>query len=355
MTVGTESYITVKDKTTILNQTFIAKSRASSRPRFLSLKKRTDSTLADILFNEYRVKKILQDLNINKASANTSLSHPDCHPEALVYADDTMLYRTEKDPALTCPAIEEDLQIAAKWADIWGMRFNASKAVAMYISRTTATPPPITFAGATLECSHEHRHLGFILDSAIGLHAHVNALTRKGATEVFLLRRLSYQVKDRDLLLKIYKMYVRPHLEYASPAWAALTVTQTGLLESLQCRAMRIILALPRIHHITSLRHRRSLALACSMFKLNSNRLPRKLSKYKPIPHTNPYNTRNCVLRAPYVPYPCLRLLDRFPFLFDLKILNFISHTFHSLPDISSFKSSLRESSYYMPLAQIYC
>ncbi|ELU09506.1 hypothetical protein CAPTEDRAFT_200378 [Capitella teleta] len=182
MTVGTESYITAKDKATILNQTFIAKSRASSRPQFPSLKKRTDSTLADILFNEYRVKKILQDLNINKAS------------------DDTMLYRTGKDPALTCPAIEEDLRITAKWADNWG--FNASKTMAMYISRTTATPPPITFAGATLEYSHEHRHLGFILDSALSLHAHVNALTRKG---VFLLRRLSYKVKNRDLLLKIYK------------------------------------------------------------------------------------------------------------------------------------------------------
>ncbi|ELU03951.1 hypothetical protein CAPTEDRAFT_197206 [Capitella teleta] len=206
MTVGTKSYITSKDKATILNQTFIAKSRASSRPRFPSLKKRTDSTLADILFNEYRVKKILQDLNINKASANTSLSHPNCHPEALVYADDTMLYRTGKDPALICPAIEEDLRIAGKWADIRSMRFNASKTVAMYISRTTATPPPITFAGATLEYSHEHRHLGFILDSAVSFHAHLNALTRKGATEVFLLRRLSYKVKDRDLLLKIYKM-----------------------------------------------------------------------------------------------------------------------------------------------------
>ncbi|ELU02239.1 hypothetical protein CAPTEDRAFT_213776 [Capitella teleta] len=267
-----------------------------------------------------------------------------------------------KDPALICPAIEEELRITAKWADNWG--FNASKTVATYTSRTTATPPPITFAGVTLEYNHEHSHLGFILDSALSLHAHVNALTRKGATEVFLLRRLSYKVKNRDLLLKIYKMYVRPHLEYASPAWAALTVTQTGLLESLQRRAMRIILALPRIHHITdadyaalnitSSRHRLNFALACFMFKLNSNRLPRKLSKYKPIPHTNPYNTRNCVLRAPYVPYPCLRLLDRSPFLFGLKILNFISHTFLSLPDISSFKSSLRESSYYMPLAQIY-
>ncbi|ELT98225.1 hypothetical protein CAPTEDRAFT_185083 [Capitella teleta] len=135
-------------------------------------------------------------------SANTSLSNPDCHPEVLVYVDDTMLYRTGKVPALICPAIEEDLLIEAKWAEIWGMCLNASKTVAMFISRTTTTPPRITLAAG--QYSHEHRHQGFILDSALSLHVHVNALTRKGAT-VFLLRRLSYKVRNRDLLLKIYK------------------------------------------------------------------------------------------------------------------------------------------------------
>ncbi|ELT87227.1 hypothetical protein CAPTEDRAFT_221903 [Capitella teleta] len=65
MTVGTESYTTAKDKAAVLNQSFIA----PSRPRFLSLDKRTDSTLAYILFSEYRVKKIMQNLNVNKASA----------------------------------------------------------------------------------------------------------------------------------------------------------------------------------------------------------------------------------------------------------------------------------------------
>ncbi|ELU12266.1 hypothetical protein CAPTEDRAFT_199807 [Capitella teleta] len=106
-------------------------------------------------------------------------------------------------------------------------------------------------------------------------------------------------------------MYMRPHLEYASLAWAVLTATQTGLLESLQHRAMWIILTLPHTHHITdadyaalnitSLGHRRNFVIACYMFKLYSNRLLCKLSKYKPVPHTNPYNMRNCVLCASYV------------------------------------------------------
>ncbi|ELU13599.1 hypothetical protein CAPTEDRAFT_185542 [Capitella teleta] len=304
MTVGTESYNTAKDKATIYNQTFIAKSQASSRPRFPSLKKRTDSTLADILFNEYRVKKILQDLNINNASGLDGIQPSIlkiCSDSLYVLLailftkNDTMLYCTGKDQAFICPAIEENLRIAVKRADIWGMHFNASKTVAMYISRTTAAPPPITFAGATLEYNQEHLHLGFILDSAVSLHAHVNALTRKGATEVFLLRRLSYNVRNRDLLLKIYKMYVRSHLEYASPAWAAITVTQTGLLGSLQRRAMRIILALPQNHHITdadyaafnitSLRHRRNFALACFMFKLKKTIVCRALQSS---PNINP-------------------------------------------------------------------
>ncbi|ELU08209.1 hypothetical protein CAPTEDRAFT_197526 [Capitella teleta] len=148
----------------------------------------------------------------------------------------------------------------------------------MFISRTTTTPPSITFADSTLEYSHEHRHLGFVLDSALSLHAHVNAMTLKRATKMFLFRRLSYKVRNRDLLLKIYKVYVRLHLEYASPAWAALTATQTGLLESLERSGMRIIHTFPRNQHITninypavnvtSLGHHRNFALACFMFKL---------------------------------------------------------------------------------------
>ncbi|ELU03223.1 hypothetical protein CAPTEDRAFT_211161 [Capitella teleta] len=159
-------------------------------------------------------------------SASTSLSHPDCHPEALVYADVTTLYSTGKDPALICTAINEDLLIAAKWADMHALlcKQNSNMFISPF-SRTTITPPPITFAGSTLKLSHEHRRLGFIPDSALRIHAHVNELTRKGATEVFLLQWLSFKVRHRDLPLKIYKMFVRPHLEYASPAWAVLTAT----------------------------------------------------------------------------------------------------------------------------------
>ncbi|ELT97034.1 hypothetical protein CAPTEDRAFT_215677 [Capitella teleta] len=154
-------------------------------------------------------------------SANTSLSHLDCHPEALVYADDTMLYRTGKDPAHICPAIEEDLRIAAKWADIWGMRFNASKTVAMYIYQTTATPPPITFAGATLEYSHEHRHFGFILDSALSFHDHKSVSCLLGVLhrgDSFLVVRGQDSLLDQFSIIpeKFIETSLSPHVGVGS-------------------------------------------------------------------------------------------------------------------------------------------
>ena len=297
-------------------------------------------------------------------SSNSSLTHPDCHPEALVYADDTMLFRIGNDPAIICASIEEDLRIAAKWAETWGMSFNAQKTVAMFFSRVHHDPPQISFAGEALAYSANHRHLGFTLDSALTFHPHVNAIARKAASEIFLLRRLSYVVTNQDLLLKVYKMYIRPHFEYACPAWAAMTRTQSESLEKLQRRAMCVILGLPRTHHIsapdyavlniTSLHHRRNFALSCFSYKLLNSLLPRKLLKYKPIPHVNTYNIRHRTLYAPYVTHRTLRLFDRSPFLFGIKILNSIPENFHSLSDISLFKTSLRDSPQYFNLDTIY-
>jgi hypothetical protein len=212
------------------------------------------------------------------------------------------------------------------------MKFNASKTVAMFLCRTIGNPPLITFSEVTLNYSSVHRHLGFILDSKLNFHPHINAITRKCATQIFLLRRLSFKVRNRDLLLKVYNMYVRPHFEYASPAWAALTITQADSLERLQRRAMRIILNRPPLHHIeaadyallniTTLTHQRNFGLACYMYKLINDRLPQKLMKYKLVPYVNPYSRRTHTLLAPYVHHPTPRFLDRSPLLFGLKIMS---------------------------------
>ena len=132
------------------------------------------------------------------------------------------------------------------------------KTQAMFFSCSRSVPTEkLHFCGADLPFVQSHKHLGFILSSNLTANAHVDFI-RKIASQIFLLRQLRIKTTDQDILCGIYRSYIRPHFEYASPAWSALPGYLSEKLESLQRRAIRIILGHPyrqqvELHHYQSL------------------------------------------------------------------------------------------------------
>ena len=59
----------------------------------------------------------------------------------------------------------------------------------------------------------EHKHLGMILDSKLSFQSHVREAIIKARKGIGIIRFLSKYV-SRDVLDQIYKLYVRPHLDY---------------------------------------------------------------------------------------------------------------------------------------------
>ena len=59
----------------------------------------------------------------------------------------------------------------------------------------------------------EHKHLGMILDSKLSFKSHVSEAISKARRGIGLIRHLSQYV-SRDVLDQMYKLYVRPHLDY---------------------------------------------------------------------------------------------------------------------------------------------
>ena len=47
--------------------------------------------------------------------------------------------------------------------------------------------------------------------------------------------------RDKFTFTKLYKVYVRPHLQYCSSVWSPYTVADKEVLESVQRRAIRMI------------------------------------------------------------------------------------------------------------------
>ena len=73
--------------------------------------------------------------------------------------------------------------------------------------------PPIYFNNTEVKKVNDHKHLGLILDSKLSFTKHINekiAIARRG---IGIIRHLApyLPLKSRD---QIYKMHVRPHLDY---------------------------------------------------------------------------------------------------------------------------------------------
>jgi len=60
-------------------------------------------------------------------------------------------------------------------------------------------------------------------------------------------RTISY--KDADLLARIYKSLVRPHLEYCASAWSPSYIKESNLLERVQHRFTRMVPKLKKLSY----------------------------------------------------------------------------------------------------------
>ena len=73
--------------------------------------------------------------------------------------------------------------------------------------------PPVFFNGSEVVVKAEHKHLGMILDSKLSFQSHVREAIIKARKGIGIIRFLSKYV-SRDVLDQIYKLYVRPNLDY---------------------------------------------------------------------------------------------------------------------------------------------
>ena len=114
--------------------------------------------------------------------------------------------------------MNHDLQLIAQWANDWRMSFNPDpqkQAVELLFSRkrNEIDHPVILFNNIPVKKVNEHKHLGIILDSKFSFSAHVKAAISKTRKGIGLLKYLSKYL-PRHTLNELYKLYVRPHLDY---------------------------------------------------------------------------------------------------------------------------------------------
>ena len=132
-----------------------------------------------------------------------------------LFADDTSLFTVVREPKAAANDLNHDLELVSQWAHDWKMKFNPDpqKQAVLLKKRNGIDHPVVLFNDIPVKKVEEHKHLGVILDTELSFSAHVKAAISKTRKGIGLLKYLSKHL-PRHTLNELYKLYVRPHLDY---------------------------------------------------------------------------------------------------------------------------------------------
>ena len=162
-----------------------------------------------------------------------------------LFADDASLFLRVRDVAMCHQIIKKDLKTITAWAHQWRMKFNpdiTKQAVEVIFSQKRNKPkhPPINFNGIPVKRECETQHLGVILDDKLNFRNHIANKIKVATKGLGLLKYLS-KFMNREKLNLMYKIYVRPHLDYGDVIYHDQLTEMMKKLESVQYNAALIV------------------------------------------------------------------------------------------------------------------
>ena len=220
-----------------------------------------------------------------------------------LFADDTSLFTVVEDSNTAASDMNHDLDLISQWAHTWRMSFNPDpqkQAVELTFSRKKIEidHPVILFNDIPVKKVTEHKHLGIILDSKLSFSAHIKSAISKARKGIGLLKYLSKYL-PRHTLSELYKLYVRPHLDYGDVIYHipskvcefSQNIILSNLMEKLESVQYSAALAVTGTWRGTS---REKLYTELGWESLSSRRWSRRLTLfYKIINNLSPAYTKD--------------------------------------------------------------
>jgi len=189
------------------------------------------------------------------------------------FADDTKLLGRVSN-SIDRNQLQQDLQQLTNWSDTWQMPFNKSDCKVMHLGYNNQQYTH-QMGNQILETVKEGKDLGAIFSEDLKPSRQCQQAHSKASKVLGIIgRTITY--KNREVLLRLYKTVVKPHLEYCSSAWSPYYTKDKQLLERLQHRFTRMVPGLKKLPYDTrldmlglwTLKERRNRAELLEVFKM---------------------------------------------------------------------------------------
>lgn len=145
------------------------------------------------------------------------------------FADDTKVFAN---PLIDYDRLQSDLNKIAAWSKEWLINLNASKCSVLHIGKRNPCRV-YDLAGVKLVPVKSQIDLGVVITEDLKWEEHIFMITKKAKSLIYLIRK-AFGILTPEMVVKIFKTYIRPLLEYAFQIWSPYFIKDIVLLEKVQ-------------------------------------------------------------------------------------------------------------------------
>ena len=161
---------------------------------------------------------------------NDITDHIDPSTTVKLFADDLKLYSTYTNIA---PAnLQNQLNIIQHWSNTWQLRISYTKCHILTLGSHTISNIFHLDNNSITEVDSMN-DLGITIDARLKFNKHINNIVNIANQRKSLILRC-FLSRSGSNLLRAFKVYIRPILEYASTTWSPSYITEIILLERVQ-------------------------------------------------------------------------------------------------------------------------
>jgi hypothetical protein len=169
---------------------------------------------------------------------------PSRHVELALYADDTAVIATFRQPELLVGYLDPYISDLERWLSKWRIAINDSKSSAMLFAKTVRRipkPRAVQLFGEPIQWVDDARYLGVTLDKGLNWSKHIDQVRKKAAQRLGtlgpLLNRSGLSIRNVVLLRK---QLIRLMMYYSCPIWRSAARSNIKKLQVLQSKCLRI-------------------------------------------------------------------------------------------------------------------